>query len=555
MPQSPPPPLSPPLHTYQHSPPQEYQQGYFTSPVSTEKETPYATHTAIGSPTPDYSAPQVIPGQQAYPFGAQPFSPSSHGGSTLGSPQPRPYTFKEHVDTYDQHISRPGSVPPPVPPKDDRKCGLKKRTFWMLMGCVIFWLIALAVGLGAGLGIGLSKKNKSQEVKIDPFCRDHPKLCVGGSLNAEYLSKKGAFNGSGIALAGESWNPTTGTLFTLYFQHHTGDIRYLKYTKGQKWFGGGITETVASNAKNATPISAVAYVANATQFFHVFYVGDDNNVKQVTQTNESTSTQLWTEGPLNKQNLQVYGDSPSTGLQACWKGNFYGDSDYSKFPTVNGSVNDIPFDNRLGMNIWYALDNSTFHQYAWYAGSPDWKFIQRWQGFNTQAGVGCYSWGAGTTQYAMMVSKNDDVEMYWKDTDTNSSTIVQDEDHPYNVFVNASGATIPDIWPSTSLGYTTYFYAQSADRSIRGYDINYDAENTSYPGHENFTVQTPAEPLYALGGTHLTVSAVSEKNNDGDVLYDSLYVFFQTDGNDITAATRRVYGGEWTIAPLKIPDT
>jgi hypothetical protein len=67
--------------------------------------------------------------------------------------------FKEHVDTHDQHMSRPGSVPPPVPPKDDRKCGLKKRTFWMLMGCVIFWLIALAVGLGAGLGIGLSKKN------------------------------------------------------------------------------------------------------------------------------------------------------------------------------------------------------------------------------------------------------------------------------------------------------------------------------------------------------------------------------------------------------------
>jgi hypothetical protein len=89
---------------------------------------------------------------------------------------------------------------------------------------------------------------------------------MGGSLNADYLSKKGAFNGSGIALAGESWNPATGTLFTLYFQHHTGDIRYLKYTKGQKWIGGGITETVASNAKNATPISAVAYVANTTQF-------------------------------------------------------------------------------------------------------------------------------------------------------------------------------------------------------------------------------------------------------------------------------------------------
>lgn len=97
-----------------------------------------------------------MPGQQAYPFGSHPFSPSSHGGSTLGSPQQRQYAFKEHVDP-DEHISRLGSVPPPVPPKDDRKCGMKKRSFCVLIGCVIFWLVALAVGLGAGLGIGLSK--------------------------------------------------------------------------------------------------------------------------------------------------------------------------------------------------------------------------------------------------------------------------------------------------------------------------------------------------------------------------------------------------------------
>src|SRR5690242_4057696 len=278
-------------------------------------------------------------------------------------------------------------------------------------------------------------------------------------------------------------------------------------------------------------------------------------VKQVTQTNESTAALLWRDGPLSSQNLQVYSDSPSTGLQACWKGNFYGDEDYKKFPTVNGDVNEIPFDNRLGMNIWYALDNSTFQQYARFAGSPDWKFIQKWQGFNTQAGVGCYSWGTGTTQYAMMVSKSEDVEFYWKDNDTNSSTRVQDEDHPYNVFVNASLAAIPNVWPSTSLGYTTFFYAQSADRSIRGYDMHYNAENTSYPMAENFTISTPAAPVFALGGTHMTVSAVSEKDDAGKVLYDNLYVFFQESGSDITAATRRVAGGEWTIAPLEIPDT
>ncbi|KAF3007434.1 hypothetical protein E8E13_003539 [Curvularia kusanoi] len=475
---------------------QQYGEGF-----STEKQIAHTTCTTIGTPTPDYSAPEVVPDQEVYPAVEKSMSPSSHGVGTLGSPHPRQYAFLEHMDTHDEHISRLGSGPPQTLPKDSRKCGLKRRTFCMLIGCVIFWLVALGAGLGAGLGIGLSKKH--HEIKMDPFCRD---------------------------------------------------IRYMKYTKGQKWIGGGATETVANNAKNGTAISAVSYAANSTQFFHVFYVGVDNMIKQVTQTNESTSAQTWTEGPLSKQNLQVYSDSPSTGLQACWKGNYYGDTDYKKFPTVSGDVNDIPFDNRLGMNIWYASDNSTFQQYAWIAGSPDWKFIQKWQGFNTQAGVGCYSWGTGTTQYAMMVSKGEDVEFYWKDTDTNTSTIVQDENHPYNVFVNASKAAIPDVWPSSSLGYTTFFYTQLADRSIRGYDINYAAENTSYPMHENFTVATPAEPLYALGGTHLTVTSMSEKNDKGETLYDSLYVFFQQNGYDITVATRRLFGGEWTIAPLKIPD-
>ncbi|KAJ4309426.1 hypothetical protein N0V94_008933 [Neodidymelliopsis sp. IMI 364377] len=451
---------------------------------------------AIGAPTPDYSAPQVVPGQHSYPFGGQPFSPVSQGGT-------------------------------------------------------------LAVGLGVGLSMGKKKSpiSNSKEVVIDPFCREHPKLCIGGSLNADYISKKGAYNGSGIALAGESWNPSTGTLFTVYYQHYSGDIRFMKYTKGQKWAGGGVTETVATDAKNATPISAVSYAANSTQFFHVFYIGHDNMVKQVTQTNESTTTQLWTTGPLTNQNLKVF-DSPSSGLQACWKGNYYGDSDFTKFPTNNGAPNTIPFDNRLGMNIWYALDNSTFQQYAWYAGNDEWQEIRKWNGFNTQAGVGCYSWGpTGTTQYAMMVNKDEDVEFWWKDSNTNSSTMVQDEDHPYNAWLNASNAAIPNVWPSTSLGFTTYFYAQSDDRSIRGYDIQYAAENTTYPGRENFTIQTPAAPLYALGGTHMSVTSVDEKDDNGEVLYDSLYVFFQTQGDDITAATRRKGGGEWTIAPLLLPNT
>lgn len=112
----------------------------------------------MAASTPDYSGPQVVPGQFThYPHGGRPMSPSSNGGTTLMSSQHRSHGFKEHVDQ-NEPISQPTTVPPPVPPKDDRKRGMKKRTFFILLGCVVIWIIALALGLGLGLGLGLKKK-------------------------------------------------------------------------------------------------------------------------------------------------------------------------------------------------------------------------------------------------------------------------------------------------------------------------------------------------------------------------------------------------------------
>ncbi|KAH8732188.1 hypothetical protein GQ44DRAFT_766340 [Phaeosphaeriaceae sp. PMI808] len=554
-----PPQLSPPLNDYQeeyHHTTQNqvqsqggYQEGYLNSPYST-KETPYATHDAIGSPTPDYSGPQVVPGQfHHYPHGGRPLSPSSNGGTTLMSPQMRPYTFKEHVDQ-DDSTSRPGTVPPPVPPKDtdDRKCGIKKRNFFILLGCVLIWVLALALGLGLGLGLGLKKKNNSDAGQSDPFCREKPQYCIGGTLNANYFSKKGAYNGTGIALAGESWNTGQRRIFTLYYQHHTGDIRFMQYTTDRKWIGGTKSETVATDAKNGSPISAVAYAINATQFFHIFYIDKNSTVKQVTKTN---TTDIWQPGPLTDLKLKAM-DSPSSGLQACWKGNYYGDDDWTKFPTISGQPNSKPFDDQVkGMNIWFASDDSTFEQYTWYTTQNIWVPVQKWRGFNAHAGVGCYSWGEGTTTYAMMANKDNNVEFWWKDT---NSTVLSQAKHPINSWVNASSGAIRGVHPSTSLGFTTYFYTQMADRSIKGYNITYQAENTTYNPDQSFTITDPAGPSLGIGGTHMTVTSYTEKDGN-TTTWDSLYVFYQTAGDDITAFTRPLRGGEWTRGSLAIPDS
>ena len=240
-------------------------------------------------------------------------------------------------------------------------------------------------------------------------------------------------------------------------------------------------------------------------------------------------------------------------MQACWKGNFYGDSDYTKFPTTNGLNNTVPFDDQhKGMDIWFAIDDSTFQQYSWFAGRDTWIPIQRWQGFNGHAGVGCYSWGGGTTTYAMLANKKNDLEIWWKDTNV---TAPSRDVHPINSWQNSTKGAIRGVHPSSSFGFTTYFYTQMADKSIQGHNVTFEAENTTTVQDGTFQISNNAGPIRALGGTHMSVTSYAEKDSSGKTLWDSLYVFFQTGGDDITVSTRALSGGEWTQASLTIPDT
>jgi hypothetical protein len=288
---------------------------------------------------------------------------------------------------------------------------------------------------------------------------------------------------------------------------------------------------------------ALRFDTNHYTQWHLFYIDKNNHVRQKQNSN---ATNIWQDGPLNDLNLTAY-DAPNVGLQACWYGNYYGDSDAANFPTRDGKNNTIPFNaDTHGMHLWYPSDETTFRQYGWYEGQEQWADQHTWPGMNAHAGVGCYSWGPGSTTYAMMVNEHNTAEIWWKDTNSNTSST---DAHPINTWVNATGYAIPNVHPSTSLGYTEYWYAQMPDGTIMGHNIDWDAENTTAIEENMFSVGGSRGPVPGVKGTHMSVTAVEDQSGG-----TSLYVFYQTRGDDLSVFTRDIKGGQWTQGELPIPD-
>jgi len=235
--------------------------------------------------------------------------------------------------------------------------------------------------------------------------------------------------------------------------------------------------------------------------------------------------------------LQIL-DADSVGLQACYIGSFYGDTEVADFPGGNDGVSQ--YLQTFGMHLWYADSENTFQQYFTYEDQPSWTKQNKFTGMNGHAGVGCYSWLPGTTTYAMFVNQDNIVETWWKDT---NSSLPSTDEHPVNSWQNATNVTIPRAYPSTSLGYTSFFYVMLEDSTIHGYNVSFMSQNSSILNE--ITVMDGNGPVKFLNGTHMTVSAVDT----------GLLVFAQTEGDDITLYVKLNDGGTgnvWTSLKLGI---
>ncbi|KIW00254.1 uncharacterized protein PV09_08145 [Verruconis gallopava] len=477
------------------------------SPATTNMTSVKKSSTGVVSPLNEH--PDIVsPGMEAIYSGDQ-------GKEVVPQPPVEQYAHYREIENYPHYENQMTAE------KQRRRiCGL---TIPLCLVLLAFLIIALAVGLGVGLGVGLNKNHSNKSSSLN-----------GNIVNPEYLSKTGAFNGTGLAIASYSFGTGGYGVINVYFQHWTGQLRKMQLMQDGSWQGGDASNIVATDARNATPISAVAYAMDGKATWHIFYIDQNNKIRE--KINDNTTNQ-WREGPIGDMNLIAMNDT-AVGLQACWYGSFYGDANYTHSPIPGTGSNTTSQDQVIGMHLWYGESPTLLQEVTWTYNTTQWY---RQESFvaNGHAGIGCYSWGPGSVSYVMMVNLDNAVQVSWKDL---NSSVPATESHPVNVWVNTTW-TIPNVDENTSLGYTNYFYAQNADGHIGGYNITWDAENTRLA--DTFTI-----PQVPLLGTHFSVTAVPASSGG-----DQLMVFTQDNGTDITQNVRDLVNGQWTYSTLPIPQS
>jgi hypothetical protein len=189
---------------------------------------------------------------------------------------PIPVERSQHENDY---IMSQDNADLPDGPKDDfpkhrTVCGMRLKLLLILLAVGTVFVLGLAIGLGVGLSSKSSGKSSSGE-STDPATftttsaspsptTQEEVFSIGGGLNQSYYSNKGAWNGSGLSY---TWQTFSSNLegqakgeakAVMYYQHHSGDIRWMRRTDTLGWLRGfENVETVAVDARNATPISAM----------------------------------------------------------------------------------------------------------------------------------------------------------------------------------------------------------------------------------------------------------------------------------------------------------
>ncbi len=138
-------------------------------------------------------------------------------------------------------------------------------------------------------------------------------------------------------------------------------------------------------------------VLTMTKLTMPFVDVDKNNLVRQRVINNLTYT--WSDGPFNDLNVKAF-DSPSVGLRAAfYSGPIYG-------------VDLTGTDLYTGVRVWVATSSSTFVQYSWRAGMPQWNEDRTWEGMNGVATPASFGWFTQTF-YVLFMDETATARLYW----------------------------------------------------------------------------------------------------------------------------------------------
>lgn len=66
-----------------------------------------------------------------------------------------------------------------------------------------------------------------------------------------------------------------------------------------------------------------------------------------------------------------------------------------------------------GTRVLVGTSATTFEQYSWRPGLPQWVYEKTWPGMNAEAVPAMYGWAAGHTFYATFIDEQNDAVVWW----------------------------------------------------------------------------------------------------------------------------------------------
>jgi len=405
---------------------------------------------------------------------------------------------------------------PQNPARSRKICGIKPTIFWAILVAAV-----LAIGLAVGLGAGLtsSKPDKASSTSgttsspsdATSTATQAPsptattaveKLQIGGTIDPSYYTNTGAWNGSGISYIWQNftqdWDDILRTneySHVVYFQHHSGEIHWMRQTSDYSWKEGpDDLLVVAADARNSTPISAVQYTANGTNYWNVFYVDSDNLLRQRSGNNRTTG---WTEGSIAEAKLTTW-DGDLVGLTACASA----------------------LDESAPIRLFYASNSTAVEEYLWRAEEDEWVWQQTWEGYSGAAGVGCFG-GTGAYRYLGLVNSENNLEIWYQASEDVGTNWQKAQHEIRNVHLASS--------VSLNLNYS--FFQDATTNRIRVAAMDWD---DFYTSNDSSGLSPPAS-LAGLAGTRMSAMQVG----------DYTWVFYQTEGQDITWLERAPEAERW----------